>query len=136
MARFPETIGKADRLPPDHGVVGSSWYSASSRGMTSAARVESPDKRPHDALMVHVALEEVIERVAAKTSTMSQMTAGAGQTAIDLSQLADVAELKKLLGKKSKKRKATGPIWERGWFLASCLAVMKPFWSLSSVLKS
>jgi serine/threonine-protein kinase len=85
---------------------------------------KSPDKRPHDALMVQVALEEVVERVAAKTSTMSQMTAGAGQTAIDMSQLADAGELKKLLGKKKKKRKATGPIWERGWFLATCLAVM------------
>ncbi|MBC7821516.1 MAG: serine/threonine protein kinase [Planctomycetaceae bacterium] len=85
---------------------------------------KSPDKRPHDALMVQVALEEVLERVAARTSTMSQMTAGAGQTAIDMSQLADANELKKLLGKKKKKRKATGPIWERGWFLASCLAVM------------
>lgn len=85
---------------------------------------KSPDKRPHDALMVQVALEEVIERVAAKTSTMSQMTAGAGQTSIDMSQLANADELKKLLGKKKKKRKATGPIWERGWFLSSCLAVM------------
>lgn len=83
-----------------------------------------PDKRPHDALMVQVALEEVVERVAAKTSTMSQMTAGAGQTAIDMSQLSDPAQLKKLLGKKKKKRKATGPIWERGWFLAMCLTVM------------
>ena len=83
-----------------------------------------PDKRPHDALMVQVALEEVVERVAAKTSTMSQMTEGAGQTAIDMSQLSDPAQLKKLLGKKKKKRKATGPIWERGWFLATCLAVM------------
>ena len=85
---------------------------------------KSPAKRPHDALMVQIALEEVIERVAAKTSTMSQMTSGAGQTAIDMSQLSDPAQLKKLLGKKKKKRKATGPIWERGWFLASCLAVM------------
>ena len=85
---------------------------------------KSPDNRPHDALMVQVAREEVIERVAAKTSTMSQMTAGAGQTSIALSQLANADELKKLLGKKKKKRKATGPIWERGWFLASCLAVM------------
>ena len=83
-----------------------------------------PDKRPHDALMVQVALEEVVERVAAKTSTMSQMTEGAGQTAIDMSQLSDPTQLKKLLGKKKKKRKATGPIWERGWFLATCLAVM------------
>ena len=85
---------------------------------------KSPDKRPHDALMVQISLEEVLKRVAAKTSTMSQMTAGAGQTAIDMSQLSDPAQLKKLFGKKKKKRKATGPIWERGWFLATCLAVM------------
>ena len=52
------------------------------------------------------------------------MTAGAGQTSIDMSQLTNAAELKKLLGKKKKKRKATGPIWERSWFLACCLAVM------------
>ena len=37
--------------------------------------------------MVQVALEEVIERVAAQTSTMSQMTAGSGQSVIDLSQV-------------------------------------------------
>lgn len=85
---------------------------------------KSPDKRPHDALMVQVALEEVLERVAARTSTMSQMTEGVGQTAIDISQIPDAAQLKKMLGKKRKKRKQTGPIWERGWFLASCLAVM------------
>ncbi len=85
---------------------------------------KSPDKRPHDALMVQVALEEVLERVAARTSTMSQMTEGVGQTAIDISQIPDAAQLKKLLGKKRKKRKQTGPIWERGWFLASCLTVM------------
>lgn len=85
---------------------------------------KSPDKRPHDALMVQVALEEVVERVAARTSTLSQMTEGAGQTAIDMSQIPDAAQLRKMLGKKKKKRKETGPIWERGWFLASCLAVM------------
>ena len=85
---------------------------------------KSPDKRPHDALMVQVALEEVLERVAARTSTMSQMTEGVGQTAIDISQIPDAAQLRKMLGKKRKKRKQTGPIWERGWFLASCLAVM------------
>ena len=85
---------------------------------------KSPDKRPHDALMVQVALEEVLERVAARTSTMSQMTEGVGQTAIDISQIPDAAQLRKMLGKKKKKRKQTGPIWERGWFLASCLAVM------------
>lgn len=99
---------------------------------------KSPDKRPHDALMVQVALEEVLERVAAKTSTMSQMTAGAGQYAIDMSQLSDPAQLKKLLGKKKKKRKATGPIWERSWFLASCLAVMigGVAWSLMPPLEA
>jgi serine/threonine-protein kinase len=85
---------------------------------------KSPDKRPHDALMVQVALEEVVERVAARTSTVSQMTAGAGQSAIDLSQITDTSELKKVLGKKKKRRKPTGPIWERGWFLTLCLAVL------------
>ncbi len=83
-----------------------------------------PDKRPHDALMVQVALEEVIERVAAQTSTMSQMTAGSGQSVIDLSQVPDAAQLKMMLGKKKKKKKATGPIWERSWFLAACLIVL------------
>ncbi|MFM9961001.1 MAG: serine/threonine-protein kinase [Planctomycetaceae bacterium] len=85
---------------------------------------KSPDKRPHDALMVQVALEEVVTRVAARTSTMTKMSEGAGQTAIDISQVPDATQLRAMLGKKRKKRKATGPIWERGWFLASCLLVM------------
>ena len=85
---------------------------------------KSPDKRPHDALMVQVALEDVIERVAARTSTMSQMTEGTGQSIIDMSQIPDAAQLRKMLGKKRKKRKATGAIWERSWFLATCLLVM------------
>lgn len=85
---------------------------------------KSPDKRPHDALMVQVALEEVVARVAARTSAMSQMTEGAGQSVIDMSQIPDAAQLRAMLGKKRKKRKATGPIWERSWFLASCLLVM------------
>src|SRR5712691_11321559 len=77
-----------------------------------------PDKRPHDALMVQVALEEVVERVNAQTSTISQITAGAGQSVIALSQTPEAAQLKMLLGKKKKKKKkATGPIWERSWFL-------------------
>ncbi len=83
-----------------------------------------PDKRPHDALMVQVALEEVIDKVAQATSVSTQMTAGAGQTAIGLSQVTDPNELKKLLGKKKRKRKAIGPYYERTWFLAVCLVVL------------
>lgn len=85
---------------------------------------KNPDKRPHDALMVEVALDEVVERVASQTSTMSQMTSGAGQTSIALSQISDPEELKKLLGRKRKKKKATGPIWERSWFLMLCLSLL------------
>ena len=85
---------------------------------------KNSDKRPHDALMVEVALAEVVERVAAQTSSMSQMTSGAGQTSIGLSQVTDAAELKKLLGKKRKKKKATGPVWERSWFLMLCLSTL------------
>jgi hypothetical protein len=52
------------------------------------------------------------------------MTVGAGQSAIDLSQITDTNELKKVLGKKKKRRRSTGPIWEQGWFLTLCLAVV------------
>ena len=85
---------------------------------------KQPDKRPYDALMVQVALEEVIERVTAKTSMSQQIVRGAGQTAIGLADITDPDELKKLLAKKKKKKKATGPIWERSWFLAACLVVL------------
>lgn len=93
---------------------------------------KAPDKRPHDALMVQVALEEVVERVAAQTSMMSQVTAGAGQTALALAQVSDPEELKKILGKKRKKKKKAGPIWERGWFLSACLLLLigAVVWSL------
>ena len=83
-----------------------------------------PDKRPHDALMVEVALEEVVERVAAQTSSMSHTSSGGGQTSIGLAQMSDADELKRLLKKKRKKKKATGPIWERGWFLSLCLSLL------------
>ncbi len=93
---------------------------------------KAPDKRPHDALMVQVVLEEVVERVAAQTSMMSHVTAGGGQTALAMANISDPEELKKLLGKKRKKKKKTGPIWERSWFLAVCLCVLVGFvtWTL------
>ena len=85
---------------------------------------KQPDKRPYDALMTQVALEEVIERVTAKTSMSQQLVTGTGQTAIGLTNITDPEELKKLLAKKKKKKKATGPIWERSWFLAASLVVL------------
>lgn len=83
---------------------------------------KDPQDRPFDALAVHTALEEIGQRVAQQAS-IAQQTAGGGPTALAVD--AQDPELKKLLAKKQKKKKRPrGPVYERAWFLALCLAVV------------
>jgi serine/threonine protein kinase len=86
---------------------------------------KDPQERPYDALALQVEIDEVRNKITQQRSiaaeTMAGMTGGGGPTK-------GVEELKAALGKKKKKKKKdNSPIYERGWFLGSCLAVLVGF---------
>lgn len=86
---------------------------------------KDPANRYHDALAVQVALEEVGQKIA-EGASVSQQMAGGGATAVGTreSTLADRSQLKKLLGKKRRKKRKAGPFYEQAWFLAGCFLIL------------
>lgn len=95
---------------------------------------KKPEDRYYDALAVQVALEDVGTKVMEQESLLTQ-TAADGRSGLTIQDGAP--ELKRLLGKKKKrKKKRSVPLWERTWFLATCLllligAVTWTMWPLS-----
>ena len=82
---------------------------------------KNPDDRPYDALAVHTELGEIREKLVHGNSVATTATSPAGQVATR----ADRDQLRKSLGKKKKKkRRENVPVYERTWFLASCLAAL------------
>lgn len=82
---------------------------------------KEPEKRPRDAAAVQQALIEIEQKVAVRAG-MSLAAITGGPTSLNVT---DETELARSLFRKKKKKKAeTGPIWERTWFLASCLAAV------------
>jgi eukaryotic-like serine/threonine-protein kinase len=82
---------------------------------------KDPEERYFDALALQVALDEVVEKVTAAQSVAQQTVAGGGSGAT----VKDGATVREALtGKKKKKKKKKGPIYERAWFLGTCLAVV------------
>ena len=82
---------------------------------------KDPEERYYDALALQVGLDEVVEKVTAARSVAQQTVAGGGNGAT----VKDDAALRQALtGKKKKKKKKKGPIYERAWFLGTCLAVV------------
>jgi eukaryotic-like serine/threonine-protein kinase len=83
---------------------------------------KNPEDRYYDALALQVAIDEVRDKISRQASVVGETLAGsptktAGGTA--------AAELRSALGKKKKKKKsAQVPIYERAWFLGTCLAVL------------
>ncbi|MFN0056706.1 MAG: serine/threonine-protein kinase [Planctomycetales bacterium] len=90
---------------------------------------KDPGQRPRDAGAVFQALTEVEEKVAQGASVL-QHAASRGPTSLNVT--AETDPVRKLLKPRKKKKAATGPIWERTWFLATCLAgvVGLVVWSL------
>lgn len=83
---------------------------------------KEPDERYFDALAVEVALDEVGRNVAEQASVTRQTVAGGTTLAIAKTEK---AELRKLLGRKKKRKKRSqGPFYERLWFLATCLVLL------------
>lgn len=94
---------------------------------------KDPDDRPYDALAVHTELSEIPAKVAEQRSIAAETMSGSVTASSDAKQ-----ELAKLLGKKKKKRKKKKqePIYERTWFLVTCLVLIVGFitwmaWPLS-----
>ncbi|MDB5335883.1 MAG: Serine/threonine protein kinaserelated protein [Planctomycetaceae bacterium] len=83
---------------------------------------KDPDKRPRDALAVEQALREVNEKVAHNVSVAEHNVTGQ-PTGIAVSTVGET-DLAKLLKRKKKKKADGSPIYERTWFLASCLVAI------------
>jgi serine/threonine-protein kinase len=79
---------------------------------------KDPEERYYDALAVQVALDEVVQKVAAQQSVARQTIEGGASATVS-----EDSALRKTLGKKKKKRKKV-PFYERIWFLAVCLALL------------
>lgn len=79
---------------------------------------KEPEHRPRDAAVVAQALQEVEENVAAQTSVAGHMVSGE-PTALRVSQ--DSGTARSLLKKKKRKKRETGPFYQRTWFLVVCL---------------
>ncbi|MBM81822.1 MAG: serine/threonine protein kinase [Planctomycetaceae bacterium] len=88
---------------------------------------KEPKDRPHDAPFVRMKLEEVELRVAEQTSLTGHVATG-GRSALTAQEIHP--DLKKILRKKKKRKR--GPIFERAWFLSSCLVAIIAFvaWSV------
>jgi len=83
---------------------------------------KDPDDRYYDALAAQVALDEVVQKVAQQASVAKQTVSGGGSRTGTVND--DPRALRKILGKKKKKKKKQVPLYERAWFLASCLMVL------------
>jgi serine/threonine-protein kinase len=81
---------------------------------------KEPDDRFFDALAVHNALQEVATKIAEGASVSKQTVAG-DVTVVDRR---NDPELRKLLGRKKKKKRGRQAFYERGWFLAICLVLL------------
>ena len=82
---------------------------------------KDPAQRPMDALAVSQTLREAEERIASEVSTVQQAVSGGPSM---LSVEMQTTDVRKLLGKKKRKRTKTGPIYERSWVLAGCLGLV------------
>lgn len=94
---------------------------------------KDPEDRYFDALAVQVALDEVGQHMADQAS-VSKATLAGGPTA-GMSKH-DESTLKKILGRKKKKKRKAVPFYERVWFLTACLVLLVAgvawgFWPLS-----
>ena len=78
-----------------------------------------PNRRPHTAKAVALALDEIREMDATGKATAAQVTGNFNP----LTAGSDKTEANKLLGIK-KKKKDNGPFYQRAWFLAACLLLI------------
>jgi hypothetical protein len=91
--------------------------------MISKLLEKDPEERYYDALALQVALDETTQKVTADRAAAQQTIAGngSGATVAGAGPTAQTTVGKK---KKKKKKKKNVPLYERTWFLGSCLAVL------------
>ncbi len=93
-------------------------------GLINQMLEKDPLKRPHDATAVAQALREVQEKVAAGAGVVSHTATGGPSALKAPKEKEDKAQVKKLLGRKKRKKGRQTPIYERAWFLAACLLLV------------
>ena len=92
---------------------------------------KDPLKRPHDAKAVAQALREAKEKSVSGAGVAQAVTGGPSALRVGADK-SDAKEVRELLGKKKKRKRKKGPIYERVWFLAACLllVISAVAWSL------
>ena len=85
---------------------------------------KEPEKRPRDASAVSRALTEIEVKVAEQASVLTHAASG---LPTNLNVTADGTQVRNLLKGKKKKKRDTSPIYERTWFLSTCLALLLGF---------
>jgi serine/threonine-protein kinase len=88
--------------------------------MISKLLEKDPEERYYDALALQVALDETEQKVTAERAAAQQTIAGGGGATV-----AGAGPTQTTIGKKKKKKKKKFvPLYERTWFLGSCLAIL------------
>jgi serine/threonine-protein kinase len=82
---------------------------------------KDPEERYYDALALQVALDEVSQKITDERTAAQHTIAGNGSGATVAGAAGATTSGKK---KKKKKKKQFVPLYERTWFLSSCLAVV------------
>lgn len=85
---------------------------------------KDPLKRPHDAAAVAAALGEARQKAATGAGIAGQAAVGQPSKIRVPREKAETQEVRKLLGRKKKRKKEASPFYERAWFLAACLLVV------------
>lgn len=93
---------------------------------------KDPLRRPHDAAAVAQALGEARQKAATGAGVTGQAAEGRPSKIRVPREKAETQEVRKLLGRKKKRKKEATPFYERAWFLAACLLLVvgAAAWSL------
>lgn len=85
---------------------------------------KDPLKRPHDAAAVAQALGEARQKAATGAGVAGQAVEGRPSKIRVPREKTETQEVRKLLGRKKKRKKQKSPFYERAWFLAACLLLV------------
>ena len=85
---------------------------------------KDPLQRPHDATAVAQALSEARQKAATGAGVTGQAAEGRPSKIRVPREKAETQKVRKLLGRKKKRKKEKTPFYERVWFLAACLLLV------------
>jgi len=90
-------------------------------GLIAQLLDKNPDKRPFDAASTSLAFQEVRDKVARNVSLAGHAVSG---QPTGLAVTTEVGVAKDLLKRKKSKKKETGPIYQRTWFMSLMLVLL------------